>query len=529
MVTEPPVHGISFSLDEFAELFPFYIAFEPSGVITHVGPSFKRVNPEARRGQRVGDLLQPHRPGEPLDSEHLAKACGQLFTVVEKRSGVLLRGEFRSIGGQFLFLGTPWFHDVAQLTVFNLTLRDFATHDPTLDLLQSLQLHKIASADMQELTRRLAASEARLQALFNSVPLGLAILDERQQVTLSNRQMSELAGDDGLAKAVAHCGKSQTAADAPEPVTFEIERETRARKRHLLFFAFPIPPKHGETALLGIAARDITIEKNTDMELRATAERRREYLEMQREFVSMVSHEFRTPLTAIEGAQYLLRRAVKEPGALSETIAPRIEKWLGLQSSALVTLKELVDQVLVLNRIEHESGKHLLTAHAPAPLIEKAVESFNDSQASRRVVLRNELPQNFQAEMDPGLVRKAVENLISNGLKYSWPEHSVQVRLWSEAGDWAVAVVDQGRGIPAVDQQRLFRPFFRGTNVHNVPGSGLGLAIVARAVNYHAGVVDFESKENIGSRFTLRFPRVPPNHDTNTSSRNPFLKQNRHD
>jgi signal transduction histidine kinase len=241
-------------------------------------------------------------------------------------------------------------------------------------------------------------------------------------------------------------------------------------------------------------------------EARIVSERRRELLEIKREFISMVSHEFRTPLTTIQGAQFLLEKLLNESASLSRTVAENAEKWLNLQASGLKTLNKLVDQVLILNRIEHMTGEASLELLSPAVVIAETVAQFNGSMESPRVELRNDVPAGYMATMDSGLTKAAAENLISNGLKYSALDRAVNVRVFADADGWAVEVADRGRGIPGDDQSKLFQPFFRARNVGTVPGTGLGLAIVRRAVDFHRGRIEFESREDDGTRFTLHFP-----------------------
>jgi signal transduction histidine kinase len=244
-------------------------------------------------------------------------------------------------------------------------------------------------------------------------------------------------------------------------------------------------------------------------DVRILSERRRELLEIQRELVSMVSHEFRTPLTTIQGAQFLLEKLLTEPAGLSRSVAENVEKWLKLQASGLKTLNNLVDQVLVLNRIDHMTGEASLKQLSPVIVLEETVAQFNDSMDSPRVVLHNEVPIGFTASMDSRLVKAAAENLISNSLKYSELDKLVQLRVYTEPDGWAVEVVDQGMGIPQEDQAKLFQPFFRASNVATVPGTGLGLTIVKRAVDFHTGRVEFESRKNAGTSFRLYFPLLP--------------------
>ena len=265
--------------------------------------------------------------------------------------------------------------------------------------------------------------------------------------------------------------------------------------------------RHGEETL----RRSITVNENLERlerETRILSERRREFLEAQREFISMVSHEFRTPLTTVQGAQYLLDGLLVKSGILSGSVAEKTGRWLGLQSSGLATLSKLVDQVLMLNRTEHITGKASFELQSPGSVIAETVGRFNDSMETARVVLRDDLPSGFTSSMDPGLVKAATENLIANGLKYSQPEKLVRVRVFGEPQGWALEVVDQGRGIPAKDQASVFEPFFRAGNVGNVSGTGLGLSIVRRVVDFHRGRIEFESRENTGTRFVIHFPNA---------------------
>jgi signal transduction histidine kinase len=254
---------------------------------------------------------------------------------------------------------------------------------------------------------------------------------------------------------------------------------------------------------------DVTRQKQLEQDAQGLSERRRELLGTQREFISMVSHEFRTPLTTIEGAQYLLERLLYESAGLNAAVAANVSKWFGLQASALATLRKLVDQVLMLNRTEHVTGEASLELLSPGDVLREAVAGFNDSMDTPRVTLVDGTPAGYAASMDPGLVKAAAENLISNGLKYSRPDSVVGVRVFAEPGGWVLEVADGGRGIPSEDQAKLFRPFFRAGNVGAVPGTGLGLAIVQRAVDFHTGRIEFESGENSGTRFTLHLPMCP--------------------
>ncbi len=235
----------------------------------------------------------------------------------------------------------------------------------------------------------------------------------------------------------------------------------------------------------------------------------RQQLELSRRLLSLAGHEFKTPLTALGGTLFLLREALKDPRNLSAAKLALIEKWLGLQGTAVNTLKTTVDQVLALNRIGFEPGQGAVESTHPAAVTREAIEGLRPIFQGRCVDLDDTIPPDYRANFDPGLMKRAIEQLISNGLKFSAPESIVRVRLWLEGDRWVLEVADEGRGIPEVDQPRILSPFFRASNAQQIPGTGLGLAIVARTLRLHRGQVDFESVENRGTHFFLRVPREP--------------------
>lgn len=225
--------------------------------------------------------------------------------------------------------------------------------------------------------------------------------------------------------------------------------------------------------------------------------------------VSIVSHEFRTPLTAIDGTIFLLRKILRSPGAVAEAHAASVNRWLDLLSSATGTLKGLVDQVLTYSRLERADDNIQIHPEDPARLTSEVIGVLNAALPAPRIDFSNELPAGYTASFDALAVRPAIENLISNALKYSPADTMVTVRLSLHEAGWRIAVADKGRGIPVEDQKRLFSPFFRARNVGAVPGSGLGLAIVLKAAKSHGAALTFTSSENAGSRFELSFPAAP--------------------
>ncbi len=265
----------------------------------------------------------------------------------------------------------------------------------------------------------------------------------------------------------------------------------------------PLCLSRSERSHVCTLVRDVTEQRRLEQLSGAEAQRSEEHNAIQREFISMVSHEFRTPLTSIQGVHYLLG---KKTARLPVEQGDDFRRLLLLQGVALENLKELVDQVLLLNRLEHASFDARPPAVNVAQFFTALIDGLNISVAHDRVRLDLDLPQSYNAELDVAKIRAAGENLISNALKYSAQGAEVRVKVMLADAGWQFSVVDHGRGIPKADQAKLFQPFHRATNVDGVAGTGLGLAIVRRVVDFHGGTIVFSSKEGVGSEFTLIFP-----------------------
>lgn len=251
--------------------------------------------------------------------------------------------------------------------------------------------------------------------------------------------------------------------------------------------------------------RDVTEQRRLEEQDEETARRSEEYYVMQREFISMVSHEFRTPLSAIKGAHYLLNKKTEE---LSELERDYFRRVLSLQNQAINNLEELVDQVLLLNKLEHTPSDNVLTTVKLAEFFTDMIESLNITVANGRILQKIHVPLDYEAALSPTKIRAAMENLVSNALKYSPTDSVVWVTLELATEGWRLTVSDRGRGIPEEDQAKLFLPFHRASNVDGVAGTGLGLAIIRRVAECHGGTVTFTSEEAVGSVFTLNIPNT---------------------
>ncbi|OJX68027.1 hybrid sensor histidine kinase/response regulator [Magnetospirillum sp. 64-120] len=218
-----------------------------------------------------------------------------------------------------------------------------------------------------------------------------------------------------------------------------------------------------------------------------------------RQFLSMVSHEFRTPLAIIDSAaQMLMMRATKvDSGMLTrlETIRGAVSRLIDLIGTCLA------DEQL-------ETGRMIVQEQALdlAPILRAAVAHHQAASGGRQIEL--EMGRTTQVWGDSNLLPLVVNNLLSNALKYS-KDTPVSVRLRASHGGVTLSVRDHGIGIPATDQDRIFERFYRAGNAHKLSGSGIGLHMVKQIVDLHGGSIALESTENQGTLVTVHL-RTPP-------------------
>ena len=221
----------------------------------------------------------------------------------------------------------------------------------------------------------------------------------------------------------------------------------------------------------------------------------------QRNFISMASHEFRTPLTIIDGHA---RRLMKVKGSMP---AAEIDERAGKIRAAVLRLTHLIDNLLNSARLI-DGGTELYFHPADMDLTALLREVC---QLHREMVPGAQIVERFGGAPlpmvgDAKLLFQVFSNLLSNAVKYSPGGGAIEVEA-GVVGDAAiVAVTDHGLGIPAGDLARLFERYHRGGNVSGIVGTGVGLYLVKMAVDLHGGSVEVKSKEGDGSRFTVRLP-----------------------
>ena len=256
----------------------------------------------------------------------------------------------------------------------------------------------------------------------------------------------------------------------------------------------------GGRPIIQAVINDISERKQAEAELLRTLAREKELGQLKSNFVSMVSHEFRTPLGVILSSAEILE-------SYFDQLEPE-ERREQLQSIQKNTrrMAGLMEEVLLLGMVE--AGK---MEFKPAPLdlqgfcvrLIDELRSATDSKCPIRHAFRA-LPE--EANADERLLRHIFTNLLGNAVKYSAAGSEVEFEIERDGHDAICRVRDRGVGIPEPDLERLFNAFYRGRNVGGTPGTGLGLTIVKRCVELHGGRINVESKAGEGTTMTVRLP-----------------------
>jgi PAS domain S-box-containing protein len=256
-----------------------------------------------------------------------------------------------------------------------------------------------------------------------------------------------------------------------------------------------------DTRSIVCSLRDITERKQMEDDLRRTLADERELNELKTRFVSMVSHDFRTPLTIIRSSADILQRYQAQLD--EERKSKQFEKIYG----QIERMTALLNDVIAVNQAD--AGK---TPFHPVklkldPFCREIVEETQALPTISHTLVYTYTGDGSDVMVDEKLLHQAISNLLSNAIKYSPEGRSIYFDVLDEDDAAVMRIRDSGIGIPEADFAHLFESFHRAGNVGEVEGSGLGLAIVKRAIDAHSGSVTVESQVGVGTTFTITLPR----------------------
>lgn len=305
--------------------------------------------------------------------------------------------------------------------------------------------------------------------------------------------------------------------DASEfPVEVSLSPYESTQGRNIIAFLIDITiRKQAETQLLSyksqlekeVEERTLILKEaikkleNTKSELDQSLKRERELNTMKSRFISIASHEFRTPLATVLSSLSLV-----EKYADLHQIESR-NRHIARIKSSIKHLTEMLNDMLAVNKVEE--GKVMINAYS-FPLLPFLEEIQGDVggilKKGQLIETDFQFPANSSIYSDPKIVRPILMNLLGNAIKFSSENQIITFKISQHDLFWHIEIRDQGIGIPKEDQAEISNRFYRSSNAANIQGTGLGLNIVYQYVQLLGGKIHFESQENSGTIFYIQLP-----------------------
>jgi len=375
-----------------------------------------------------------------------------------------------------------------------------APHDELADLADTLNE---TARRMDGTIRSLRSERNRSSAILRSMLEGVAVVDAGEKIVFSNRAFSDILSSDPAAvegRPVLEVIRN--------PDLLQLIRRALAGEEGV----------EGDIALGIIHPRSFTVTAAPvrEAEAEALVARRpsgavvvlhdvtelRRLERVRQDFVANVSHEFKTPLTAIQGfAETLLAGALEDPRSN--------RRFLEIIREHAARLARLTDDLLKLARIEAGKLELQFSDVDLRDLVERCAETTRLKAARKRLELDLEVPAGLPAvHGDAMLLREVLQNLLDNAIQYTPEGGHIQVRATAGEREAVVTVADTGIGIPLAEQERIFERFYRvdAARSREAGGTGLGLSIAKHIVEAHQGRLWVESEIGHGSQFSFSVP-----------------------
>jgi len=235
-------------------------------------------------------------------------------------------------------------------------------------------------------------------------------------------------------------------------------------------------------------------------EVSISLEKEKELGQLKSRFVSMASHEFRTPLSAVQLSASLIDKYAQPFDN------PNITKHVARIKHAVGNLTGILNDFLSLEKLEAGRVEPAFTDFDLVKLAEEITEEMQMLAKQNQNIIYQHTGISHVANLDVNLLKNCIINLIANAIKYSGENTFIEFNTEINETGCHITIKDNGIGIPEADQKHLFEAFFRAHNTGNIPGTGLGLNIVARYASLMNGIIDFKSNVNKGTLFTISFP-----------------------
>ncbi len=484
-------------------ILDFVCLHDIDGRYNYVSPSCFQIT-----GYQVEELIGriPYDFFHPDDKEYVREVHETILRGVEINSTIY---RFQHKNGHYIWVETktqPVINADGKISYIVTGTRDISPHVTT----------------QQELEQE----RDLLEKIMETSPSGITVVDKSGQLDFSNKRAREILrlpeSQDTERSYNSEVWKHTHYDGTPWPdekqpfvrimqtgeAVYEVQHaiESPNGQRVLLSInGAPLFDEDGNIAKVVFTIEDVTELKRAEQSLRESLKQEQQVTTLKSRFLSIVSHEFRTPLSVIMTSADILEHHLQ--GMMTEAVARRLEqirhqvRYLDVQLDDVSTLNKANQTQTQLN-LEQMFAIDLLYQ-----LIAETELTYTDCPPIHLITPHK---RNESFLLDPHLIQHIFSNLISNAAKYSDGQGEITIRLVCTDNSLHFTVRDKGRGIHEKDKENLFNYFYRGDNVGQVKGTGIGLAVVKQSVMAHDGTIEFESTLGVGSIFTVTIPIQHP-------------------
>lgn len=356
---------------------------------------------------------------------------------------------------------------------------------------------KQLSDDLKVSFEHLEEQRARLETTFSGMTEGVLVTDQRGDILHLNPAFQEMLGlkEKAEGRSALEVLANVPTNDAIQEVIRKgepVEREITFEKPNRRIFQVHFSPMRRDRKLFGVVSvfHDLTEIRRLE--------------EVRRDFIANLSHELKTPLTAIQGFSETLLESRGED-------EERKRKHIEVIFRHATDLGHLMENLLNLSKIESGKEEIRMESIQLRPFIDHLLDRFSVPSEVRKIQIHNEVPENAPPlQADPHKLNQILANLVDNAVKYTPEGGEVWIRSEVKAKEYEIEVQDNGPGIPKEDQSRIFERFYRVDKARSreTGGAGLGLAIVKHLVELHGGRIDVDSTPGKGSKFQILLPAI---------------------
>lgn len=344
---------------------------------------------------------------------------------------------------------------------------------------------------------RIQQNENQLESVLDNMINGIVMIDRGGKIVLMNRRAEEALGFSARELVGRHYAEAKQQYELSQMIQEGLESKQHLREEITFYFPeerllelnlVPIHPEGNEFTGVLLVLQDVSAIRRLER--------------MRSEFVANVSHELKTPITAVKGfAETLLG------GAVSDEETAR--SFLQIIYDESDRLNRLIGDILELSKIESRRVPLVFSPVEMDTFTHKSVKLMESEAARKSIELSMSIEPGLYVEADEDRLRQIIMNLISNGINYTPEGGRVSLKIESLGDDYIrIQISDSGIGIPKKDLPRIFERFYRVDKARSRSsgGTGLGLSIVKHLVELHKGTISVTSSVGVGSTFTIELP-----------------------